>query len=118
MGKHSVQIDDTELYNNIVEYCKLNGLKIGNFITELVRKQFMIEQYGDIPFGNLQDEPPKINPPKKEENETVYIPHIIETHNETIGDNNFKEKYKTEAPKEYYTEIKIEPPIKPKKRRL
>lgn len=58
MGKHSVQIDDSILYNKIVEYCKFNGLKIGAFITEMIRKQFMIEQYGDIPFGNINEEKP------------------------------------------------------------
>jgi hypothetical protein len=58
MGKHSVQIDDSILYNKIVEYCKFNGLKIGAFITEMIRKQFMIEQYGDIPFGNINEVKP------------------------------------------------------------
>ena len=49
MGKN-VQIDDENLYRKISDYCKINNLKISKFITEMLRKQFMIEQYGDTPF--------------------------------------------------------------------
>lgn len=50
----SVQINDNKLYDQIVEYCKINGLKVSNFITEMVRKQFMIEKYGDTPFTTYE----------------------------------------------------------------
>ena len=33
---------------------KLNGLKIGSFVTEMLRKQFMVEQYGDTPFTTYE----------------------------------------------------------------
>lgn len=49
MGKN-IQIDDNDLYRKISDYCKINGLKISKFVTEMLRKQFMIEQYGDTPF--------------------------------------------------------------------
>lgn len=129
MGKHSVQIDDTELYNNIVEYCKLNNLKIGNFITELVRKQFMIEQYGDIPFGNFNEINPVL-PEGYKTPEPISIPYISEVSSEVITSQPIDEKYqKKEVPKEYYSEITIEDvnkaveiiekhTTKPKKRRL
>ena len=53
MAKHSIQISN-ELYSEIFEYCKINGLKVSNFITEMVRKQFMIEKYGDTPFTSYE----------------------------------------------------------------
>lgn len=54
MAKHSVQISDDILYGNIVNYCKLNKLKISEFITDLLKKQFAIEQYGDTPFSTYE----------------------------------------------------------------
>ena len=55
MAKHSVQITDSKLYESIVEYCKENGLKVSFLCTDMLRKQFLIEKFGDIPFGNFQD---------------------------------------------------------------
>ena len=55
MAKHSIQIDDNKLYESIVEYCKENGLKVSFLCTDMLRKQFLIEKFGDIPFGNFQD---------------------------------------------------------------
>lgn len=53
MGKN-IQIDDNDLYRKISDYCKINGLKISKFVTEMLRKQFMIEQYGDTPFTTYE----------------------------------------------------------------
>lgn len=55
MAKHSIQITDSKLYESIVEYCKENGLKVSFLCTDMLRKQFLIEKFGDIPFGNVQD---------------------------------------------------------------
>ena len=55
MAKHSIQITDIKLYESIVEYCKENGLKVSFLCTDMLRKQFLIEKFGDIPFGNFQD---------------------------------------------------------------
>ena len=55
MAKHSVQIDDDKLFEDIVSYCKLNKISIKMFCTDMLRKQFLIEKFGDIPFGNFQD---------------------------------------------------------------
>ena len=55
MAKHSIQIDDSKLYESIVEYCKENGLKVSSLCTDMLRKQFLIEKFGDIPFGDFQD---------------------------------------------------------------
>lgn len=44
----SVKIED-KLYQDIKEYCKINGLTIGKFINEIVRKGFLVEKYDDAP---------------------------------------------------------------------
>lgn len=54
MGKHSIQITDDNFYNELCEYCKINGLKISSFVTDLLKKQFLIEQYGDTPFTTYE----------------------------------------------------------------
>ena len=45
---------DEKLHKEIKEYCKANNLKIGQFVTELLRKAFIVEKYGDRPpmFAN------------------------------------------------------------------
>ena len=53
MAKHSIQIDDDKLFEEIVSYCKLNKISIKMFCTDMLRKQFLIEKFGDIPFGTL-----------------------------------------------------------------
>ena len=53
MAKHSIQIDDDKLFEEIVAYCKLNNLQIKMFCTDMLRKQFLLEKFGDIPFGTL-----------------------------------------------------------------
>lgn len=55
MAKHSIQITDSKLYESIVEYCKENGLKVSFLCTDMLRKQFLIEKFGDIPFGTFQN---------------------------------------------------------------
>ena len=71
MGKN-VLIDDEVLYREISEYCKLNGLKINKFITNMLRKQFTIEQFGDTPFGDIVNDNPllPISPKENIENNT------------------------------------------------
>lgn len=119
----SVQINDSKLYDQIVEYCKINGLKVSNLITEMVRKQFMIEKYGDTPFTTYETTIINNNPvssltvdvtiEKPNEDESVEIvktvktnggithpsivtvPHTIEENTPLItnGDGNLNKKY-------------------------
>lgn len=44
---------DKKLYNEIKEYCKINNLRIGVFINEILKKGFYIEKYGMAPFSSL-----------------------------------------------------------------
>ena len=92
MAKHNIQINDSELYNQIVEYCKINGLKVSNLITEMVRKQFMIEKYGDTPFTTYETTIINNNPvssltvdvtiEKPNEDESVEIDKNVKTNDE------------------------------------
>ena len=43
---------DTKLYNDIKLYCKVNNLKIKDFINKLLKRAFTIEKYGEKPFAN------------------------------------------------------------------
>lgn len=40
---------EKKLYSEIKEYCKLNQLKIGDFINDLLKKAFNIEKFGEAP---------------------------------------------------------------------
>lgn len=83
---------DKKLYNDIKEYCKLNDLKVGNFINNLLRKAFNIEKYGSTPFsvnnGTIFDD-------------TLY--NIIE--NNKNDDIIYKEDQKVEEVKEIVPEV-------------
>ena len=76
MAKHSIQITDSKLYESIVEYCKENGLKVSSLCTDMLRKQFLIEKFGDIPFGELynadEDKVTTMAIVKKEDNNGDY----------------------------------------------
>ena len=86
MAKHSVQIDDDKLFEDIVSYCKLNKISIKMFCTNMLRKQFLIEKFGDVPFGGLcnadEDKITTIAIVKKEDNNGDYensVPTEIQT---------------------------------------
>ena len=53
MAKHSIAITDERLYNDIVEYCRLNNEKISNFCQRVLKEQLLVEKYGDTPFGGI-----------------------------------------------------------------
>lgn len=41
---------DKKLYDEINEYCKINGLKTRDFIHKKLQEAFLLEKYGDKPF--------------------------------------------------------------------
>jgi len=45
---------DKKLYDEINEYCKLNGLKTRDFIHKILKEGFMKEKYGESPFIKVQ----------------------------------------------------------------
>ena len=130
MAKHSIQITDSKLYESIVEYCKENGLKVSFLCTDMLRKQFLIEKFGDIPFGNFQDS----SVPYDDKSVTssvdtpmVFVPWVPVDCTLTVeerqklsleGENNnaiispskeIDDKYtQKKAPNKFYSEIKVE----------
>ena len=50
MEKRSVSIN-SRLYEDIREYCGLNGIKTNTFIEALLAKAFAVEKFGDRPFA-------------------------------------------------------------------
>jgi hypothetical protein len=78
MAKHSIQITDSKLYDNIVEYCKINGLKVSFLCTDMLRKQFLVEKYGDVPFGSFQDSSVTYD-------DKIVTSAVINTNNPNIG---------------------------------
>ena len=96
---------DKKLHDDIKAYCKLNGLKMNEYINKLLRNAFNIDRYGISPFSNnkveiIKDEKP-LTP-----NETLVS-------NEKKEEGIKEEEIKTSENDEYKL---VE--IKPKKRKL
>jgi hypothetical protein len=93
MSKHFITITDENLYNDIVEYCKLNGEKINNFCQRIIKEQLLIVKYGDTPFGEVTHEfelPPVVPIDAKD----IIKPHInnmVEDYTKTINDRIIKQ---------------------------
>lgn len=93
MSKHFITITDENLYNDIVEYCKLNNEKINIFCQRILKEQLLIEKYGDIPFGGVTHEfelPPIVSIDAKD----IIKPHInnmVEDYTKTINDRIIKQ---------------------------
>lgn len=82
---------DKKLHDEIKEYCKLNNLKITQFINTLLKRAFMIEKYGETPFQRIEDvQAPLIfaEPLKKEEKSAILT--------DKVGDDETKTSEKTE----------------------
>lgn len=69
---------DKKLHDDIKAYCKLNGLKMNEYINKLLRNAFNIDRYGISPFSNNKVEIIKDEKPL--------------TPNETLVSNNKKEE--------------------------
>lgn len=64
---------EEKLYSDIKKYCKVNNLKIGEFINKLLKKAFMVEKYGEKPPFFIGKKA------KEENNESTIENFIIET---------------------------------------
>ena len=117
MGR--VTITDDKLYADIVEYCKLNNERIGEFCTRLLKGAFAVEVYGDVPFGFVVAEYPKEKGEAVEpKNEPINEPIVAETEEKTIEKNVAElEKQAQEVIDEHMRLLK-EKNEKPRKRRL
>lgn len=78
MSKHTIVITDDKLYNDIVDYCKINGEKINSFCQRILKEQLSIEKYGDTPFGevNVEKTPSILSKIPSEREAKMIMPHI------------------------------------------
>lgn len=77
---------DKKLYEDIKAYCKLNNLKISDFVNAILRKAFNIEKYGDVPpiFNKkIQNDMPINNKKDDEYKDDIHV----DENNEDIIDN-------------------------------
>lgn len=83
---HRIQIDDI-LYKEITEYCKLNNEKINDFCQRILKKQLLIEKYGDTPFGNTihEMELPPVVPSDAKDIIKPQINNMVEEYTKTIN---------------------------------
>lgn len=63
------------LYNEIYEYCKLNGLDFNKYIEKLLKKAFLVDKYGEAPSVLVS----KAKPDEKEVNIEVVEQKTIDT---------------------------------------
>lgn len=93
MSKHFITITDENLYNNIVEYCRLNNEKINNFCQRILKEQLLIEKYGDTPFGVVthEIELPPVVPIDKKDIIKPHIKNMVEDYTKTINDRIIKQ---------------------------
>lgn len=74
MAAHSVLINN-DLYQEIKEYCDLNGIKPSILCNDLLKKALTELKYGDIPFGIIKNE--RITEQKNEQtNEPQSAPFV------------------------------------------
>lgn len=110
----TIQIDDEKLYREITEYCRANGKKIGAFCTELLRREFLIEKYGDTPFGRPVEHK-QIETTAVPEEKAVTVPEPV-AKIEEINDKTEKEAVNAVEIKEEPKEI--ERKVRPRRRVL
>lgn len=92
---------EQKLYNDIKQYCKLNGLVIKDFVNKLLKKAFTAEKYGEKPFSA---------------NEVVSTPYIptLEVALEgpanlpPITNEKILEKYRKPIEGDYYSTIPVD----------
>ena len=79
---------DAKLYNDLKEYCELNGLKTSEFIMSLVKQSFTYEKFGNIPFGTLPTPSIEVEKNVKKETEETIDEATIDVPEEIKGDFN------------------------------
>lgn len=106
-----------DLYNEILEYCKLNKITIKDFSEKALKSSLMLEKYGDIPFGGFKEFPKVKEPehivavdPAIDEGKTIFT--VVDAKEEKI----VEQQEVNEVIKKY--EEQPNPQQKPRVRRL
>jgi hypothetical protein len=80
---------DKKLHDDIKAYCKLNGLKMNDYINKLLRQAFNIDKYGISPFSQSSNtivEVEKEEVPQKKEKKSKK--NVVEDN--TINEDGIK----------------------------
>lgn len=119
---------DKHLYDEINEYCKLNGLKTRDFIHKILREAFNKEKFGESPFAFnkkteniVKETEPTIEIKEKKDdipkNNDIKLDLVMKVFNETLGSKVSPVKPIPLPEQVKQVETKKEENTKPKKKR-
>ncbi len=75
---------DKKLHNEIKEYCKLNNLKMTEYVNKLLRQAFNIDKFGVSPFNHTNIENVNEKPPLTHE-------EVVEKKDTSVNEKKEKE---------------------------
>lgn len=90
--KRNISID-ASLYEQIRTYCEANGLKTIDIIEGWIKKEFIIEKWGEIPsiFDNFS-EPDTPDIDEKENDDKLLPSQPLEKKESNLNNNNFEKR--------------------------
>ena len=109
MSKHTIVITDDKLYNDIVDFCRINNEKINIFCQRVLKKQLLNEKYSDTPFGevDVKKTPSLLSKlPSEREVEIIkpYIENMVDNYTKFINDKIIEEIESKNVSLPYYIE--------------
>ena len=114
----SIELDDRQ-YRDIELYCKMNNIKINDYLTDIITEKHMINKYGDLndimPVA-IEENKTKIKKrgrPKKDVETQSEIEAVIEEKKEDT--NEEKENKMVEMTENREVETVIKPTVKRKR---
>lgn len=114
----SIELDDRQ-YRDIELYCKMNNIKINDYLTDIIIEKHMLNKYGDlneIMSVTIEEDKTKIKKrgrPKKDVETQSEIEAVIEEKKEDT--NEEKENKMVEMTENREVETVIKPTVKRKR---
>ena len=114
----SIELDDRQ-YRDIELYCKMNNIKINDYLTDIIIEKHMLNKYGDlneIMSVTIEEDKTKIKKrgrPKKDVETQSEIEAVIEEKKEDT--NEEKENKTVEITENREVETVIKPTVKRKR---
>ena len=114
----SIELDDRQ-YRDIELYCKMNNIKINDYLTDIITEKHMLNKYGDlneIMSVTIEEDKTKIKKrgrPKKDVETQSEIEAVIEEKKEDT--NEEKENKMVEMTENREVETVIKPTVKRKR---
>ena len=114
----SIELDDRQ-YRDIELYCKMNNIKINDYLTDIITEKHMLNKYGDlneIMSVTIEEDKTKIKKrgrSKKDEEPQSEIEAVVEEKKEDT--NEEKENKMVEMTENREVETVIKPTVKRKR---